>query len=126
MWNFCEQSQIQKSFFICTAIKEMRHIRKVLPVLSEYYNVNNSWTDIDEIWYEIYAIRSHSKLKVFLYARLATFFHADSNLKVETICSSETSVDCQRTARRYIPEDSSTIHNHRCGNLKSYICLYSR
>jgi hypothetical protein len=32
----------------------------------------------------------------------------------------ETSVDFQRTTRRYIPE-GRTLHNHRCENLKSYI-----
>jgi hypothetical protein len=36
-------------------------------------------------------------------------------LKMEAICSSETSVDFQRTTRRY-----STLHNQRCENLKSY------
>jgi hypothetical protein len=36
------------------------------------------------------------------------------------ICSSETSVHFQRTTRLYIPEDS-TLHNHRCEDLKSYI-----
>jgi hypothetical protein len=41
-------------------------------------------------------------------------------LKMEAICSSETSVDLQRTTRRYIPDDS-TLHNHRCKNLKSCI-----
>jgi hypothetical protein len=35
---------------------------------------------------------------------------------METICSSETSVDFQRC---YIAEDS-TLHNHRCENLKSF------
>jgi hypothetical protein len=30
-----------------------------------------------------------------------------SNLKMEATCSSETSVDFQRTARRYIPEDKT-------------------
>jgi hypothetical protein len=30
-----------------------------------------------------------------------------SNLKMGAICSSETSVDIQRTTRRYIPEDST-------------------
>jgi hypothetical protein len=40
--------------------------------------------------------------------------------KQEAICSSETSLDTQRTTWRYIPEDS-TLHNHRCENLKSYI-----
>jgi hypothetical protein len=33
--------------------------------------------------------------------------------------SSETSVNFQRTAPRYIPEDR-TLHNHSCDNLKSY------
>jgi hypothetical protein len=36
---------------------------------------------------------------------------------MEAIFSSETSVDFQQIARRYIPEDS-TLHNHRCDNLK--------
>jgi hypothetical protein len=39
---------------------------------------------------------------------------------MEAICSFETSVDFQRTTLRYIPEDTSTLHNHRCENLKSY------
>jgi hypothetical protein len=42
-----------------------------------------------------------------------------SALEKEAICSSETSVDSERTTRRYIPEDG-TLHNHRCENLKSY------
>jgi hypothetical protein len=42
-----------------------------------------------------------------------------STLKMEAICSSETSVDTQLTTRRYFPEDG-TLHNHRCENLKSY------
>jgi hypothetical protein len=42
-----------------------------------------------------------------------------STLKMEATCSSETSVDFQRTTRRYIPEDK-TLHNHRCENLKLY------
>jgi hypothetical protein len=41
-----------------------------------------------------------------------------STLKMEALCSPETSVDFQRTTRRYIPEDS-TLHNHRCENLTS-------
>jgi hypothetical protein len=43
-----------------------------------------------------------------------------SSLKMEAKYSSETSVEFQLTARRYIPE-YSTPHNHRCENLKSYI-----
>jgi hypothetical protein len=36
-----------------------------------------------------------------------------ATLKIEAICSSETSVDFQRTAWRYTPEDS-TLHCLRC------------
>jgi hypothetical protein len=43
-----------------------------------------------------------------------------SIVKMEAVCSSETPVDFQRTTRRYIPEDS-TLHIHRCEDLKSYI-----
>jgi hypothetical protein len=42
---------------------------------------------------------------------------------MEAICSSETSVDFQRTTRRYIPEDG-TLHNHHCENLKTYTRLH--
>jgi hypothetical protein len=42
-----------------------------------------------------------------------------STLKMEAICSSETSVETQRTARRHIPEDD-IFYNHRCENLKSH------
>jgi hypothetical protein len=45
---------------------------------------------------------------------------AYSTLKVEMICSSETSVHFQRTIRYYISEDR-TLHNHGCENVKSYI-----
>jgi hypothetical protein len=43
---------------------------------------------------------------------------------MEAICSCETSVDTQRTTRRYIPEDG-TLHNHRCENFKSYMFHFS-
>jgi hypothetical protein len=46
-----------------------------------------------------------------------------STLKMEAICLSETSVETQRTTRRHVPEEN-TLHNHHCGNLKSYTaCL---
>jgi hypothetical protein len=45
---------------------------------------------------------------------------AFSNLKMEAVCSSEMSVDFQRITWRYISKES-TLHNHRCDNLKSYI-----
>jgi hypothetical protein len=43
---------------------------------------------------------------------------------MEAVFSSEASVDFQRTTQRYSPEDS-TLHNHRCENLKSYIFKYA-
>jgi hypothetical protein len=42
-----------------------------------------------------------------------------STLKMETICSSETSVSTQQTTRRQIPE-YDTLHNQRCENPKSF------
>jgi hypothetical protein len=39
---------------------------------------------------------------------------------MEAIRSSETSVDTQRTTRRYIPE-YGTLQNYSCENLKSYM-----
>jgi hypothetical protein len=42
--------------------------------------------------------------------------------KMEATSSSETSIDFQRTARSYIPEDR-TRHNQRCENLKSHIMI---
>jgi hypothetical protein len=42
-----------------------------------------------------------------------------SNLKIETTCSSEMSVDFQRTKRRYFPEDR-TLYNGPYENLESY------
>jgi hypothetical protein len=46
-----------------------------------------------------------------------------STLQMEAICSSETSVDTQRTTRHYIPEDG-TLHNHYCENFKSLFWLH--
>jgi hypothetical protein len=43
-----------------------------------------------------------------------------SKLKMEATCSSETSVDFQRTTWSYFPEDRS-LHNHRREKLKSYL-----
>jgi hypothetical protein len=44
---------------------------------------------------------------------------AYSTLKMEAICSSEISVNFQRTTKRYIIED-----NDHCKNLKSYLPFY--
>jgi hypothetical protein len=45
-----------------------------------------------------------------------------STLKMEAICSSETSFAPQQTTRCHIPEDD-TLYNHRCGNLISHKAL---
>jgi hypothetical protein len=42
-----------------------------------------------------------------------------STLKMEAICSSETSVETQRTTWLHSPEDGN-LHNHSCENLESY------
>jgi hypothetical protein len=47
-----------------------------------------------------------------------------SAMKKEAICTSKTTVDIQRTTRRYIPEDS-TLHNQLCENIKAYVKIYS-
>jgi hypothetical protein len=43
-----------------------------------------------------------------------------STLKMGATCSSEKSVKFQPTTRRYITKDT-TLHNHRCENLKAYM-----
>jgi hypothetical protein len=48
---------------------------------------------------------------------------AYSSLKMEPICSFETSVDFQRTTRRYIPE-VSTLHNHCCESFKPHNLMF--
>jgi hypothetical protein len=40
-------------------------------------------------------------------------------MKIEVICSAETSFDFHRTKPRYTPEDW-TLHNRLCENLDSY------
>jgi hypothetical protein len=52
--------------------------------------------------------------------QVCEFCSAFLTLKMEAICSSETSVDFQWSTCRYISEDR-TLHNHRCENLKSYV-----
>jgi hypothetical protein len=53
---------------------------------------------------------------------LVSCFDYSSTLKLGPICSSQTSVDFQRTTSPYIPEKRS-LHSHRCENLKSSIRL---
>jgi hypothetical protein len=55
-----------------------------------------------------------NKLCLFM---LDSFLAYSTNLMMVATCSSETSVDFQRTTRRYSPEDR-ILHNHRCDSLK--------
>jgi hypothetical protein len=43
-----------------------------------------------------------------------------STLEMEATCSSETSIDVERPILSFIQEYRA-LHNHRCGNLKSYL-----
>jgi hypothetical protein len=52
---------------------------------------------------------------IFKDEKISLFF----TVMMEPICSSETSVDTQRTTRRHIPEDG-TFHNHRGETIKFY------
>jgi hypothetical protein len=64
--------------------------------------------------------RLHLLAACFLLVSRVAYF---STLKLEAICSSETTADSQLAIRLYIPEDK-TPHRHRCENLKSNITLY--
>jgi hypothetical protein len=65
----------------------------------------------------ISASPASKQLATCLLAGIAEMF--SSNLKMEAICSSETSDASQQTIRRHIPEDD-TLHNYSCENLESY------
>jgi hypothetical protein len=52
----------------------------------------------------------------FMLVSCVVYFSA---LNMEATCSSETSVDFQRTTRRYIAKNRSS-HNYRCENIKSH------
>jgi hypothetical protein len=71
-------------------------------------------------WSEENSIRKEQLyLLDFGYLVHAGFLAKYFTLKLEATFSSETSLDFQRTARRYIPEDR-TLHNPHRENLKSY------
>jgi hypothetical protein len=53
---------------------------------------------------------------------LVSFFAYSSTLQMEATCSSELSVDVQRTTQCYIPEHR-TLHNHCRENLEYYVIM---
>jgi hypothetical protein len=53
---------------------------------------------------------------------LISWFAYSSILTVETICSSETTVDYHRTAPHCIPKDV-TLYSHRCEKLRSNLLV---
>jgi hypothetical protein len=64
--------------------------------------------------------KEYAKSKALLatYFRMVACLAYSSNLKIDATFSSETSVESQRTTRRYIPEHK-TLHNRRCESLRS-------
>jgi hypothetical protein len=72
-------------------------------------------TDVSEEY-----IASIFRLCLPLAFKVDSYSAYSSILKMEVICSSETSVDFQRTTWLYIPE-GRTLHNQGCANLKSYM-----
>jgi hypothetical protein len=81
----------------------------------------------------ILAMLDSIKITSDIFAALHIIFHScfillvlleeltySSTLKMEATCSSETSVDYQRTTRSYIPEDR-TLYLHVVSNLINYI-----
>jgi hypothetical protein len=63
-----------------------------------------------------------------VYFLLVAYLDCSSTLWMETVHSSETSVNLYRTLQRHIPEDS-IFHGHRCENLnfsKFLLVAYSR
>jgi hypothetical protein len=83
------------------------------------------WRRVDLVWTDVSEQRIASVLRVEKSASEeppvhAGFSFADfSTMKMEVICSFETSVHA-RSTRRHIPEDD-ILHSHRRENLKSYL-----
>jgi hypothetical protein len=61
--------------------------------------------------------------EVFTAVVLKSIFFFAELFYDEAICSSETSGTTQRTTQCHIPEED-TLQNHRCENLKFYMCTY--
>jgi hypothetical protein len=95
----------------------------VQPCFKQFWirNLPSKWRVLScEIKRHIEHWKSTDVSKEHITSIFRAFHLLSSTLKMESICSSETLVDFQRTTRRYIPQDS-TLHNHRCENLKLYI-----
>jgi hypothetical protein len=79
------------------------------------FEKRNGWTDGRlSITYIDILSASHVNLITMRFDMEVSIF----TLNTEADCSSETSIDSQKSIRRYIPEDSN-LHDHRCENLKS-------
>jgi hypothetical protein len=97
-------------------------------VRSQHFLITGTWKD--EVNIQVFIRKpasriwdSHSRgYEQSAWHLLVSWSTYSSTLKMEVTCSSETSVDFQRTTPRYIPEDV-TIHNHRCENQNSIVFL---
>jgi hypothetical protein len=90
--------------------------------LRKYFNAVGNRMSANELkigWRLESQVRISKSSWMFMRDYYQRLLSHEATLKMEATCSSETSVDFQRTTRCYIPEDR-TLHNHRCENLKSY------
>jgi hypothetical protein len=83
-------------------------------------NVNRPFGRICRVHLQRRRISQTKNLLLDTCLMLVSCIAYSSTLKMEAMCSSETSGYFQRTTHRYIPENR-TLHNHSCENLKFYI-----
>jgi hypothetical protein len=83
------------------------------------------WRYIDLVWTDVSEERIASSCRLQPPAHAGSSLEDFSILKMEALCSSETSVRT-RSTQRHIPE-YGILRSHRCENLKSYtmIAIYS-
>jgi hypothetical protein len=94
------------------------HTRLVGPPCPKYQGAQSYHTArIEEVFYYT-TFRRKPALLATCFTLVPCLVYSSTPM-IEATCSSETSDDFQRPAKRYIPEDT-TVHNHRCENLKSY------
>jgi hypothetical protein len=112
----------------CRHIYEIVHSEELLEITTLYFL---------QYWINDVMIGLWVRANTYVYMKSAAFWDVAEppaftliscllyfcTLKMEAGCSCEASLDFQRTAWYYIPEDS-ILHNHRFENFKFYITLY--
>jgi hypothetical protein len=103
----------------CNTCIERVSYYKRNPQVSSYYISHYYDEDFYLLGHNAMQFVKSQPSSCYLLSRLAF----SSTLKMEVNYSSVTLVDFQWTTLRYIPEDT-TLHNHRCENLKYYIFFW--